>query len=447
MPHSRRKLPVRGLTARVVSGVDQGKTAVSSGEVLAIGTDQSNTLVLTDPTVSRFHVELRRAPSRIEVIDLGSTNGTGISWALLRSDEVSIYPGAALDLGGTRVQVEDGPTELVGVNDGEGLGLIGRSAPMQLLAERIHRVAPLPVSVLILGDSGSGKELVAQAIHSASPRASGPFVVVDCAALHSALAASELFGHERGAFTGASQRHIGAFERAGEGTLFLDEIGELPMNLQALLLGAIERRRVKRLGGRTEVKIDTRIVAATHRDLREAVNVGRFRLDLFHRLNVVNLRVPPLAARLSDLPLLAAHFALEAGFDSAALSAAFGSNDWERLKQHRWPGNVRELRNVVLSALALGAPPPLDESEPTDSPAGTSVTEAALYRKKYHEARRMLLDDFERRFIEQALLRHAGNVRQAALSVGMDRSYLTELLKRHGLRAVRTYVAKGGGDP
>jgi DNA-binding NtrC family response regulator len=443
-PHSRRRLPVRGIRVQVIDGPDRDKSAAVDHEQLTLGTDPTNDLVLTDPTISRFHLELRRTAASIELHDLESTNGTQVSGGLLRGAKLMVLPGAVLELGGTRVRVDDGPTSLVAGGPAEELGLVGRSAAMQVLSERIRRLAQSDVSVLVSGESGVGKELVARALHAASARAGSPFVVVDCAALHSSLASSELFGHERGSFTGADRQHVGAFERADAGTLFLDEIGELTPELQALLLGALERRRIRRMGGRDEIAIDTRVIAATHRDLRALVNTGQFRLDLFHRLCVVTLHVPSLAERTDDIPLLVEHFAREAGFGAADVAAAFGSSGVSELKAHHFGGNVRELRNVVLGALALGARPVLDETAQAAeaASAGENFVPTAVLDRKYHEARRLVLEHFERCYSERLVTRNHGNVRKAASNAGMDRSYLTELLKRHRVRVVRTHGDK-----
>jgi DNA-binding NtrC family response regulator len=280
----------------------------------------------------------------------------------------------------------------------------------------------------LLGESGTGKELVARAIHDSSGRASEPFVTVDCGAISPTLFASELFGHERGAFTSADRQHIGAFERAHGGTIFLDEIGELPPELQSALLGALERRRIRRVGGRTDIDVDVRLVSATHRDLRAHVNAGTFRLDLFYRVAVVTLSVPPLRERPDDVPMLVEHFLREAGY-AGEVANVFDSDAMKRLAVHSWPGNVRELRNVVLGTLALGEPTSLGSD--LGAPAADPV--AAVLELGYRDAKRRIMDDFERRYVEHLLQKTGGNVRQASRDAQMDRSYLMELIKRHRL--------------
>jgi DNA-binding NtrC family response regulator len=291
------------------------------------------------------------------------------------------------------------------------------------------RVAKIDVPVLLLGESGTGKELIARALHDEGSRAGEPFVTVDCGAITPTLFSSELFGHERGAFTSADRQHIGAFERARGGSLFLDEVGELPLELQAALLGALERKSIRRVGGRDDIQVDVRLVSATHRDLRAQVNAGSFRLDLFYRIAVVTLGVPPLRERPDDIPLLIEHFLREAGH-TGPVASVFSADAMRRLRAHSWPGNVRELRNVVLGTLALGETPNLAPS----AERAPSVGFEQLFGLSYREAKRRAMDDFERRYVENLLTRSGGNVRQAARDGQMDRSYLMELVKRHGLK-------------
>jgi DNA-binding NtrC family response regulator len=244
------------------------------------------------------------------------------------------------------------------------------------------------------------------------------------------LVASELFGHERGAFTGADRQHTGAFERAHSGTLFLDEVGELPAELQPQLLGALERKRFRRVGGRAEIEVDVRIVCATNRDLRAEVNAGVFRLDLYYRIAVVVLRLPALRERVADIPVLAAHFLRECGHVGAP-ETALSAQALAQLKAHRWPGNVRELRNWIEATVAMGESPELATAE---FPPDATARDAALFGMSYKEARRTVLGDFERRYVTQ-LLRNAGdNVAAAARQAQMDRTYLIKLVHRLGLR-------------
>jgi DNA-binding NtrC family response regulator len=303
---------------------------------------------------------------------------------------------------------------------------------MRALLARIDTAARSESPVLLQGESGTGKELIARALHERGPRAKKPFVTVDCGSLSPGLVTSELFGHERGAFTGADRRHVGAFERANGGTVFLDEIGELPLTLQANLLGVLERRRFRRVGSQEELNVDVRVVSATHRDLRAAVNGGQFRLDLFFRLAVVKLEVPPLRARLEDLELLIAHFMKEAGSE-ATVGQLFTPDVFATLRAHQWPGNVRELRNLVEATLAMGEAPPLETATPLPF---TEASAAAIPgpEKTYKDARADVLHRFEKDYLGKLLTLTKGNVSAASRHAKMDRSHLIELLQRHGLR-------------
>jgi len=421
--------PIRGIRVEVREGPDAGVAVNVDSDALTIGTADGNDLVLSDPTVSRIHVTLGRRGSRISVTDHESTNGTHVGPVLVHDATVAMRAGALLRLGETTLHVDDG--RVVMVDDGpEAIGdLRGRDPAMRRLMATIGRVASAPVPVLIQGESGTGKELIARAIHDHGPRQDEPFITVDCAALTPTLFASELFGHEKGAFTGADRQHIGACERANGGTLFLDEIGELPPEMQAALLGVLERRRIRRVGGRAEIDVDFRLVSATNRDLHAGVNAGTFRLDLFYRIGVVRLEVPPLRERRADIPLLVAHFLEVAGHDGG-VESVFGAESLTMLEKHRWPGNVRELRNVVLGSLALGEPAPLS---PPDLAGNVDAIEGLL-PLPYREAKRHLLEEFEARYVKHKLGLTGGNIKQAAREAHMDRSYLMELMKRHGLR-------------
>jgi DNA-binding NtrC family response regulator len=296
---------------------------------------------------------------------------------------------------------------------------------------QIDKAAASDTPVLLVGESGTGKELIARALHEKGARAKGPFVTVDCGSLSPSLVASELFGHEKGAFTGAHERHTGAFERANGGTIFLDEIGELPAALQPTLLGALERRRFRRVGGRDEVEVDVRVVSATNRDLRAEVNAGQFRLDLYYRIAVVVLRVPPLRERREDVPVLVEHFLREAGEDGR-LEEIVTAETMDALCAHTWPGNVRELRNVVEAMRVMGEAPDLGGA-PSGAGASDVVVERAL-GLAYKDARDAVLEDFERRYLARLLDRAEGNVSRAARDARMDRTYLIKLLAKHGLK-------------
>jgi DNA-binding NtrC family response regulator len=296
---------------------------------------------------------------------------------------------------------------------------------MRRLFSAIEKVARGSAATLVAGESGTGKELIARAIHDLGARAAQPFVTIDCGALAANLIASELFGHEKGAFTGADRQRIGAFERANGGTVFLDEIGELPAAEQAALLGVLERRKFRRVGGSQEIAVDVRVISATHRDLRAEVNAGRFRLDLYYRLAVVSIRVPPLRDRPDDIPLLVEHFLRQLGH-AGAVEEVIPDATMASLKLHGWPGNVRELRNAVEAILTVGMPSDLDEVSPSESRDLVS----AVLERPYKHARAAVMRDFEERYLARLLERADGNVAAAARLAEMDRSYLTDLLRR-----------------
>ncbi len=421
-------LPVRTLCAEVVDGPNAGTKRVAETETLTIGTADGNDLVLQDPTVSRYHVELTRGGEGIRVIDHGSTNGTLFEGA--RIARATVPAGSLLSLGRTRVRVGDGDRVTVEIlEEDEWAGLRGRTPAMRRLMALVRRASAADTPVLLVGESGTGKELIARALHDQGKRRDGPFVTIDCGALSPSLVASELFGHEKGAFTGADRRHLGAFERANAGTLFLDEIGELPPTLQPALLGALERRRFRRVGGREEVPVDVRVVSATHRDLRAEVNAGTFRLDLYYRIAVVVLRVPALRERIEDVPLLVEHFLREAGHEDEARTVV-SDDAMSALCAHSWPGNVRELRNVVEAMVVMGETPPLEDAPGQD---GIDLVDRVL-GLSYKDARSRVLGDFEHRYLARLLERASGNVSEAARIARMDRTYLIKLLARHGLK-------------
>jgi len=418
---------VTTLRVEVVDGPDKGKHATST-DTLAIGTAKDNALVVGDFTVSRYHLEVKVRPNGIEVSDLGSTNGTYIG--AVRIERAVVPPGTVVKLGGTTVRIADAEKRTVKL-DGrshELAGMLACSPQMLKLFEDVERVAATPTSVLVVGESGTGKERVAEALHARSPRAREPFVTIDCGALASTLLASELFGHERGAFTGADRAHQGAFERSEQGTLFLDEIGEMPPADQVALLGVLERRRFRRVGGSQELELGARVIAATNRDLRTEVNNGRFRADLYHRLAVVVLRLPPLRERREDIPILVEHFTRELGAEGT-IEAIFGDELLARWQRHSWPGNVRELRNAVEAAIVIGSPP----NTTGELPAITDGV-AAGPLPPYKDARARVVGDFEREYLTRLMAETAGNVSRAARAARMDRSHLIDLLHRHGLK-------------
>ncbi|HHH29834.1 MAG TPA: FHA domain-containing protein [Polyangiaceae bacterium] len=431
----RRFVAVPTLGVEVVEGPDQGRVVTVDHEILSVGTADRNDLVVSDHAVSRYHLELVRLDRGVRVVDLGSTNGTFV--ANVQLERGVVQPGSVLTIGQTRLNVRGGEQTTVPLYDKDHFGgLLGRTPVMRRLMARLAKVATKDVAVLLIGESGTGKEVIARALHEGSARADGPFVTVDCGALSPHLVATELFGHERGAFTGAERTHQGAFELADGGTLFLDEIGELPKELQSYLLGAIERRMVRRVGGESDLEVDVRIVSATNRDLRSEVNAGRFRLDLFHRIAVASFQVPPLRERPDDIPLLVERFLSEID-PRATLDEVAPADVLARLAHHGWPGNVRELRNLVEASLAMGETLEIGDDSLAATTPDTVLSMATLDRLAgltYRNARRTVVEAFERGYLTRLLERTQGNVSQAAREARMNRSHLSEVVNRLGLR-------------
>ncbi len=323
---------------------------------MTIGSGAECSIQVDDPFISSRHLSLRRTGETFHLRDLGSRNGTFLGAARLWEAELPL--GCALRIGETALTVErvEAPAARSTFE-----GMVGSEPAMRSVFETIERVAPSNAPATILGESGTGKELVARALHRRSARHEQPFIPVNCGALNKELIDSELFGHEKGAFTGAERQRKGAFEEAHGGTLFLDEIGELPLESQARLLRAIELGEVKRVGASRPIQVDVRIVAATNRELRAEVARGAFREDLYWRLCVIPIMLPPLRARRGDLRALIEHVVALHAPPGSAIS--FSPAAWERLLSHQWPGNVRELKNVIHRSLLLRRRDLIDERE------------------------------------------------------------------------------------
>ena len=420
----------RTIKVVVLEGADAGSVAHSTAGVpLAIGSADDNELTLQDQKVSRYHIEVTSSPYGIVLKDLGSLNGTWVD--RVRVEKATIPSGTQIKVGQSLLSIEEESTgsEQKAEEKAQSLpGVVFKSAIMEKVARNVRQLAPSMASVLLTGETGTGKEVIARALHELSGRP-GPFVVVDCGSMAPNLIASELFGHERGAFTGAERKHVGAFERAAGGTIFLDEIGELPIEVQPALLGVLERKTFRRVGGDKEVDSDVRVVSATHRDLRNAANSGAFRADLYFRLAVAKVPIPPLRERTDDIEPLAYHFAElitgtpgELPFDLATLDS---------LLSYHFRGNVRELRNVVESAVAMGQIV-LEERDPEKQ-----VVESESYfvpDRSYRDSRAHAIARFERGYLKPLIESCEGNASEAARRAKMDRAYLVSLLKKHNLR-------------
>ncbi len=424
---------VRALTIEAVAGPAAGARAELAGRELSIGSAPDNHLVLADPRVSRYHCRVLVDERAVKVRDTGSANGTFVAGVRVRDADLPV--DARLEVGDTRLAVRwgDGERELELSPDERFGGAVGRSVAMRELFALARRAAATDASVLLLGETGTGKEVLARAIHDHSRRAAAPFVVFDCGAVASTLIESALFGHVRGAFTGADRDHPGVFERAHGGTLFLDEIGELDPSLQPKLLRALEAGRITRVGAVEEQAVDVRIVAATHRDVRGEVDAGRFRADLYYRLAVIPLEVPALRERPEDIPLIAAHL-LERVLDQNAgdlervrahLDTAFGE-----LARYPWPGNVRELRNVIERAAVLIDPagPKTDVFTRLVELRG-AISQTLHVRPPLEEARA----NFDREYLRDVLEAAQGDVARAAERAGIHPKSFSRLLRRHGV--------------
>jgi transcriptional regulator with PAS, ATPase and Fis domain len=413
----------------VIGGDDVGLSKASVGQRMVIGTHQSCDLVLHDATVSRFHCEIAMVADRSVVRDLGSRNATIVNGLSLV--EAHLVSGAVLSLGRAQVRFEvPGDVVRLPISERERFGvLVGRSVAMRQVFVHLERAAASESTLLIEGETGTGKEAVSESVHGESARRDHPFLVVDCGAVPRDLLESELFGHERGAFTGAIASRMGAFEAAGGGTLFLDEIGELAPDLQPRLLRALERREIKRVGASAYQRIDVRVIAATNRCLRTEVNAGRFRSDLYYRLAVLHVTLPPLRTRPDDLPILVEHLLESLGPQAQASTLPFRDAAFlAELTRHTWPGNVRELRNYLERCLAMRVAEPL--------PVGSAVEPAVSVNvgEPLKMGRDRLVRAFERAYLVEIMRRHGGNVTQASRASGIDRIHFYRMLSRHDLR-------------
>ncbi len=415
----------------VVDGPDRGRACRIASKQVVIGTDPTCDLVLSDDRVSGRHVSLTAAASRFAVHDLESTNGTWYEGS--RISGITIPAGSTLLIGKTalRIEPEAQPLDIAPSQQRRFGELVGESLAMREVFAVLERIAVSDATLLVEGETGTGKELVARAMHEASARRRGPFVAVDCGALPENLLESELFGHVRGAFTGAANARNGMIVRADGGTLFLDELGRISPTLQARLLRVLEERNVRPLGGDTERAVDVRVIAASRDDLDTEVAAGRFRPDLLYRLAVVRIELPALRTRREDIPILTRELLRRRGL----VDEAPAGGNLDRLIAHTWPGNVRELRNVIDRAIALapGAQRFSDLAIRID--AGPIAGEALAVRSDlpFAEAKTAVLHDFERRYLADILARTQGNLSAASRESGVDRKHLRTLARKHGL--------------
>jgi DNA-binding NtrC family response regulator len=410
-----------------------------SRTLATVGRHKTNDLVLDDPSVSGVHLELHRVGDRVHARDASSTNGTWIGSH--RVFEIELAAGGELLVGSTllRLDIDERATPAA-LSSGFSFGeLVGQSNEMRELFATLERISPKELTVLVQGETGTGKEEVARAIHARSPRASAPFVVIDATSLPESLAESLLFGHEKGAFTGADQRRIGLFEAAHGGTVFLDEIGELPAAVQSKFLRVLERREVMRVGGTTATKIDVRVIAATHRDLRNEIDGGRFREDLFFRLAQVRVFLPPLRDRPDDVAILCQKLLQQMTSEDQA-PILIEADALAHLQAQPWPGNVRELRNVLARASALatgGAVRRSDVAGEGDGFRGTREERSALdLSGTFATAKQHAIERFESAYLAALMKRSGGNLSVAAREADIARHHLRDLLKKRGLYGI-----------
>ncbi len=427
----------------VVDGPDRGKEMVVGKDLIKIGTFKGCDFVLTDKTVSRSHCEIRTAEDGFILRDESSTNGTVLDGYKIR--EIYLKPGTIFHVGKTAMRFQPLSERVeIPLSSQTRFGtVLGVSVKMREVFGVLEKIAPTDLTVLIEGETGTGKEVVARSIHSNSTRKNKPFIVVDCGAIPRNLIESELFGHEKGSFTGATDLRKGAFELANGGSIFLDELGELPLDLQPKLLRALENREIRRIGGSSPVILDVRVIAATNRHLMEMVTNNTFREDLFFRLAVAKVRIPALRERKDDIPALVeaflAQMTADAAEDAEGTPIAFGVTEkaMQALMANSWAGNVRELRNVIERAVFLSESGTVDLGDILLDPrqAGGSAPSASYdLDAPFKDAKNKIVENFERAYLRNLLTRNKGNISRSAREADIERKYLKDLMKKHGLR-------------
>ena len=433
-------LRVRKTKLLVISGPLQGREILVNRDTFTIGSGASNDLVIEDSTVSKRHCEIIIEESGYQIRDLNSTNGTLVQG--VRVSSAHLAPGSEIQLGKSRIvfcPLQDASD--IPLSSSESFGkMIGRTIPMRRIFYLAETYSPSDATIMITGETGTGKEILAEEIHNFSTRKQKPFIVIDCAAISKELIESELFGHIKGAFTGANADRQGAFEIANGGTVFLDEIGDLSPDLQPKLLRVLEKREIRRVGCNKVRKIDVRIISATNRNLSHEVNEGRFREDLFYRLSVVHLELPALRRRRDDIPLLVKQFITLLHGEDAINQIADFDRTMDTLKRHEWPGNVRELRNLIELAF-------YSEKRPVNLSTflsigtlragwiGNEPPEATFATDKpFKDAKNDLIEEFEKAYLNAVLSRNRQNISRSARDAGIERAYLQRLIRKYGMR-------------
>ncbi len=434
----RTTLKLRRARLAVVQGPDAGLEIFTDKERVRVGAHNSNDVVLAeDRTASRHHFEIQYTERGYLLVDLNSTNGTFLDGR--RVERAYMSPGSQIRAGSSTISFSPIDEEVTVEPDRESElgGMVGQSVKMRQIFGLIKKIAPMDVSVVIQGETGTGKELVARAIHDNSSRSKGPMVVLDCGAIPPNLIESELFGHEKGAFTGAVSSRPGAFERASGGTIFLDELGELRLDLQPKLLRVLENREVRRVGGNDVIDVDVRVIAATNRDLVKEIQAGNFREDLYFRLSVINIQLPPLRQRADDLALILRRELADPEVVAKHGRKRFSPEAMSVLTAYHWPGNVRELINVLSHVLTFSDGEDIDVSHLPARVQGQQKEAPVPFNEhlSFKDAKEQLLETFEREYIGQVLRRCEGNISRAARESGLHRKSIERLVKKYQLDA------------
>lgn len=429
----------------VIDGDDKGKKFRLEKPSTKIGKREGNDLILSDKTVSRNHVEIEYTSDSFLLRDMNSTNGTYVNGTKVK--EAYLAPGDIIKLGNTAIEFQAfSETAKIEPSSNEAFGaMVAKSRKMRQIFGILEKISPTFATVVIEGETGTGKDLVARAIHQFSTRKNKPFVVFDCSSVAANLIESELFGHEKGAFTGAIKSRRGAFEEASGGTIFLDEIGELPIDLQPKLLRALEQREIRRVGANLPTAIDVRVICATNRDLKREVAEGRFREDLYYRLSVVKIHIPPLHERPEDIPVIIEKILRDAKFnrtvDGGLRITRVEDDALKALQRYQWPGNVRELTNIIERATSFSDTHSITKAH-LDYVFSEMDNEEERTEKlvmdndlPFKEAKQKLLDVFEKDYLVDLLKRNNNNLSKAAREAKIDRKHIRNLLKKYGISA------------
>ena len=430
----------------VTDGPGRGTKLTLNKNLIKVGMRETNDLVLPDKTVSRNHLEIEYESDSFLLRDLGSTNGSFLNGSKVK--EAYLSPGDLIKIGNTNLEfVAFDEKVSIEPSDKEEYGqMVGKSRKMRQIFSILEKISPTHATVIIEGETGTGKDLVARAIHENSQRKEQPFMVFDCSAVAPNLIESELFGHEKGSFTGAVRARAGAFEVAKGGTVFLDEIGELTSELQPKLLRALEQREIRRVGSSTPVKIDVRVLCATNKNLRHEVNEGRFREDLYYRLSVVKVALPPLRDRAEDIPPIVERLLMVGKFNklpNGAFKVSKVEDDaLKMLMRYGWPGNVRELSNVIERAVSFVEGDTITKAHldfifAEMGHGGEERTERMDIDTDlpFKDAKQQIVEKFEKEYLLELIRSHNGNLSKAAREAKIDRKHLRNLLKKYGIDA------------